>query len=533
MDIIGIIIAIVVLGFIIFIHELGHFFAAKRSGIRVERFSIGFGPKLLGFTRGDTEYCLSALPFGGYVKMAGEYPSDDSTGAPDEFFSASVGRRIFVAVSGPVMNFALAVVVFAVFYMIGTRIPESEQTTEIGYVHPGHPAASAGIQAGDKILSIDGRKVTKWSDIAEWIFTHPNKNLDFLLLREGEETTVTVKSDVREEKIMGEKGGIIGVSERTRVKIGEIIPNSLTEQADIIPDDTIYTINGKPVRHPLDIITEIEQHPGADIRLELMRDDSIHTVTLTPSLEVRVTGIQEDSLAAEAGIQLYDTLQSVDVPLDEPIRQPVTQYKDIFAATQDAPEQAINLVFKSGAEMKNVMPEFSIEKKRLHESLITTDYVLKLNGLSLSNSVNGILLSEPVELQKYNFITAWGKGLQESVGVIGKIFRMLKDLILHKISAKYLSGPVGIVKITATVARSSISGLLYIVAFISVNLAIVNLLPIPIADGGQIILFLLEKARGKPLSQKKQLIIQQVSIGLLIFLFVLITWNDISKWIRY
>lgn len=533
MNITGIIIAIVALGFIIFIHELGHFLAAKRSGIRVERFSIGFGPKLLGFTRGDTEYCLSVLPFGGYVKMTGDNPSEGSTGAPDEFFSASVGRRIFVAASGPVMNFVLAVVVFAVFYMIGTKIPESEQTTEIGYVHPEHPAASAGIQAGDKILSIDGRKVTKWSDIAEWIFTHPNKNLDFLLLREGKKITVTVKSGVRKEKIMGERGGIVGISERTRVKIGEIIPNSLTEQADIMPDDTIYTINGKPVRHPLDIITEIEQCPGADIRLELMRNDSIHTVTLTPSLEVRVTGIQEDSLAAEAGIQLYDILQSVDVLLDEPIRQPVTQYKDIFAVTQNAPEQAINLVFKSGAEMKNVMPEFSIEKKRLHESLITTDYVLKLNGLSLSNSVNGILLSEPVELQKYNFITAWGKGLQESVGVIGKIFRMLKDLILHKISAKYLSGPVGIVKITATVASSSISGLLFIVAFISVNLAIVNLLPIPIADGGQIILFLLEKARGKPLSQKKQLIIQQVSIGLLIFFFILITWNDIFKWVRY
>jgi len=502
----GIIIAIIALGFIIFVHELGHFIAAKRSRIRVERFSIGFGPKLVGFNWGGTEYRISILPFGGYVKMAGENPSEGITGAPDEFASAPVEKRIFVAGSGPIMNFILGIIVFSILYMIGVPIRQSDKTTEIGYVVEGEPASSSGIKPGDRFISIDGRKVENFDDIRIWISTHPNKEMDILLLRDGKKLNITVQSQSEKIKGIGEVG-MIGISPPMNVEIGDI-SDSFPENEDVKLGDIVQTINGKPVRHLMDILTEIEQSSGEEIHLQLIRGDTVHTVNIPAAIEIMVVDVQHNSQAEKAGIPKNEIIQSIN-------GKPIKSYKDIEQEARKNPGQPINLTFKSGKEF-NLIPEFN------------DDEFVKF-GLILKNYIGGIYFTEHVDLQKYNFITAWGKGAQKSFSVIVEVFTILKQLIFRDISPKYISGPVGIIQITASVVKTGASGMLYIIGFISVNLAIVNLLPIPIADGGQILLFGLEKLRGKPLSQRKQIIIQQVGIGLLIFLFMLITWNDVLR----
>jgi regulator of sigma E protease len=292
----------------------------------------------------------------------------------------------------------------------------------------------------------------------------------------------------------------------------EVGDNNLPENKEVKLGDIVHTVNGKPVRHLMDILTEIEQESGGEIELQLGREDTTYTVNIPAFIDMVVANVQGDSQAAEAGIQKEEIIQAVN-------GKPIKSYKDIETEAQKNPGQAIKLTFKSGKEF-NLIPELNANNE-----------LIELGGLRLKNYLGGIYFTEPVDIQRYNFITAWGKGTEKSFAVIVEVFTWLKRLIRREISPKYISGPVGIIQITATVAKTGVNGLLYIIGFISVNLGIVNLLPIPIADGGQILLFGLEKVRGRPLSQKKQIIIQQVGIGLLIFLFILITWNDVLRWI--
>jgi regulator of sigma E protease len=393
--------------------------------------------------------------------------------------------------------------------MIGVPTRQSDKTTEIGYVFEGEPAAIAGIKPGDKFISIDGHEVDDFDDIRIWISTNPNEKIDILLLRDGEQLTVPVQPRAETIKGIGEMGKV-GISPRMNVEVGEIISDSLSKGKNIKSGDIVQTINGKPVRHLMDILTEVEQNPGAEIHLQLLRENTVHEVNIPASTEIMVADVQRDSQAEKAGIQKSDIIKSINGNL-------IKSYKDIEKEAQKNPAQPVSLKFKSGKEF-NLIPELD-DKNRL----------VSLGGLMLKNYVGGIYFTEREEIQKYGLITAWGKGTQKSFAVVGEIFTFLKQLILRDISPKYVSGPLGIIQFTASAAQTGARGMLYIIGLISVNLVIVNLLPIPIADGGQILLFVFEKLRGKPLSQKKQIIIQQVGIGLLILLFVLITWNDVLR----
>ena len=221
----GIVLAVLSLGFIIFIHELGHFLAAKRCGIRVDKFSIGFGPKLIGFKRGETEYCLSLLPFGGFVKMPGENP-EERTGATGEFSSAPVEHRFFVVIAGPAMNFVFGILAFSLVYMIaGEVIPKSSQTTQIGYVAEDSPAKTVGIQPGDEIVAINGRPIRKWDELQTRILTQPGKELEVELLRNGQRQKLHVTPKRVDKKGLGEVGQI-GVSPRQEVLVHSVADES-------------------------------------------------------------------------------------------------------------------------------------------------------------------------------------------------------------------------------------------------------------------------------------------------------------------
>ena len=185
---------IVLLGVLVFVHELGHFLAARRVGIRVLTFSLGFGPKLLKYTRGDTEYCISALPLGGYVKMAGEASDEPRTGAPDEFLSKTKWQRFQVLIMGPVMNILLAIIVLAGVLTQGSEVPLfRDQPPVIGVVTPDSPAASAGIQPGDRMLSVAGKPTNTWDDFDLAIGMRPDKEIAVTFDRMGETRTAQIR----------------------------------------------------------------------------------------------------------------------------------------------------------------------------------------------------------------------------------------------------------------------------------------------------------------------------------------------------
>src|SRR5688572_15671702 len=175
-----------VLGVLVFVHELGHFLAAKRVGIKVLKFQLGFNPTIVSFRRGDTEYSIGALPLGGYVKMAGENPEDTRTGRSDEFLSKSKWERFQVLIMGPFMNLALAVIVTAVVLYQGAEVPVyQDQPPVVGVVMPDSPAAKADIRPGDRILTVAGRSVDDWEDFFISVGTKPNREVTIELLRNG------------------------------------------------------------------------------------------------------------------------------------------------------------------------------------------------------------------------------------------------------------------------------------------------------------------------------------------------------------
>jgi len=420
---------LLIVDIMIFVHELGHFLAAKKSGIKVLRFAIGFGPKLVGFTKGDTEYCILLLPFGGYVKMAGENPAEE---IPEDtkglYTSATVSQRALVAFSGPGMNVIFAVIAIALAYMVGLS---PRPGTEIGYVSPNSPAAKAGIIPGDKILSIEGYKTKNWDDIRESVGVNPEKQLEITLLRNGTETVTT---QITPERVEGTEFGKIGVSPPMAPVIAEVKPGSAADFAGFKTNDDILTVNNKQITHAIELVDEIEKakNKQKSIGLTVTRDGSI-----------------------------------VDIKL--------------------------KLDFDESGQLKT------------------------LNGISFG------------KLVRLNPISAFGAAIPETIETGGKIFQFLKKLIVRDVSAKYVAGPVGIVQVTMTAVKTGLAGMLWFTGFLSINLGVINLLPLFITDGWVLLMLLIEKLRGKALSMQRQALIQQVGIGFFILLFLLVTYNDILR----
>ena len=177
-----------VIGVLVFVHELGHFLAARRIGVRVLKFSLGFGPRLVGFTRGDTEYCVSAVPLGGYVKMAGENAEDPRSGQPDEFLSKTKWQRFQVLIMGPAMNVGLAVVLLAVVLAQGADVPAYlDQLPVVGGIEKSSPAERAGFQPGDRVLTVAGREIRTWEEFDVAIGSRPGRPVSVTVVRQDRE----------------------------------------------------------------------------------------------------------------------------------------------------------------------------------------------------------------------------------------------------------------------------------------------------------------------------------------------------------
>ena len=268
-----------VLGVLIFVHELGHFLMARRIGVRVLTFSLGFGPKILSFRRGDTEYCVSAIPLGGYVKMAGETPEDARTGAPDEFLSKTKWQRFQVLIMGPVMNLLLAVVVMTFVLYQGADVPVyTDQPPVLGMVHPDYPGAKAGLQAGDRVLEVNGKPVETWEKFSLEI-----------ALRAGRETTLTIDRDgqrIEKKAVPASVGkyeeGQLGVLPKLRPAISVVYPREPALEAGLRRGDVIVGLNGERPVTQTRIYEIIRANEGKPLAFEIERDGRAETVTVTP-----------------------------------------------------------------------------------------------------------------------------------------------------------------------------------------------------------------------------------------------------------
>lgn len=338
-----------IFGLVIFVHELGHFLAAKKMGVKVEKFSLGFGPRLLGFKRGDTEYLLSAIPLGGYLKMAGELSGEDSKGKEGEFLAKSVGERAFIIIAGVIVHYLFGFLMLSFVFILGAPA----LTSRIGEVLEDMPAAEAGLKPEDKIVGIEGKSISLWEEMTEIVHHSPGKPLRLLINREGEQFELTVVPVEREGRDLFGEGTRIGL------------------------------------------------------------------MGITPSQEV--------------------------VPL------------------------------------------------------------------------------------KYGFIKSFYEGGRKTLFITTMTYRTVWRMLRGEVSPDQLTGPIGIIYVTGQVARLGLPTILQWIGFLSVALAIFNILPIPILDGGHLLFLGMEKIRGKPLLPRTREVIDQITFIILIGLILFISYRDVEK----
>ncbi len=539
----AILLAVIPLGFLIFIHELGHFLAAKKAGIKVNTFSIGFGPKIVGYTYKDTEYRLSLLPFGGYVQMEGENPNEQ-TGAEGEFASASLGNRAFVVIAGPAVNLLFGVLVYWFVFSVGINadairlingltgqsIGSEQKGVQVGLMADDGPAAVAGVMPGDSIVAINGANITNWDRFREEVTLNPKKELELVVERNGMLKTLTIVPDAVKQGPT--EVGIVQASLKTDTFVGEIVPESRAAQVGLKKGDKIDFINGQKVYNTpsfgpgiwsdssdwilakyQNIYENIDQNRDS-FELNINREGESLTFQLPVEWNMRVR-VKKNSTAYKAGIRTGDILATFDGK--------IVDSKSLYSELNAAMDETVTLAFiRNGTVTNYTLSPDDISKPHKNGTFY---------GLRWQTLLSGMTITAPeIPTQYYGFIDAITNGLKSSWLTCTAIARMLKKLFVGEVSPKHLAGPFGIGAMTNTMFENvGLNSVLFFIGFISINLAIVNLLPIPIADGGHLLFFALEKIRGRPVPLKAQAIIQQVSVVLILALFLYITWYDLLR----
>jgi regulator of sigma E protease len=279
---------LLVLGAMIFVHELGHFLVAKWLGIRVEVFSLGFGKRLIGFRRGDTDYRLSLLPLGGYVKMAGDNIGEDRAGAPDEFLSHSKWHRFLVAIAGPAMNILTAFAIPFAASMIYFAVPAYKtEPVVVASVKPESTAAKAGLQPGDRIVEFNGTQVETWRDFEDHVLLSPGQNASLVVERGGQRTNLA--AEIETDDIGGEKIGALRIQPElpgVAIQVVRVVDGQPAQAAGMKVGDKIVAVNDAPVGADLaGLIHTINRHPGQPLKVTIERDGQLSDLTATPALE--------------------------------------------------------------------------------------------------------------------------------------------------------------------------------------------------------------------------------------------------------
>jgi regulator of sigma E protease len=416
---------IIVLGFLIFAHEAGHFLVAKLFRVRVLVFSFGFGKRLFGFQKGDTDYRVSLIPLGGYVRMAGDTPEENHPNRDDEFLSKPKWQRFLILLAGPLANIIIAIVFMAGIYMAGV---ENEVIPPvIAEVTEKMPAEEAGLKAGDRIVRINGETMNDFDDLRLAITLHSGTPLRVDYVRDGKPMT-TILTPVREETDYGPVGRA-GIRPLRELIVGRIIPGSAAETSGLRTGDRIVAVNGKPARDYSDFDPVV--------------------------------------------------LASSNKPL---------------ALT----------VARGGSNIDIVLPAAPLENR---------------------NPYRGFL--PPTEIRKFTLVPALRESVEQNWKMLKYAMTAIGRLFRAEGSVKELSGPISIARISGDMLRRGWMEVVALMAMISLQLGVMNLLPVPVLDGGHIMILLIEGVARRDLSMRVKERIQQFGFAVLAALMIVVLYNDV------
>ena len=427
---------LVLIGVMIILHEAGHFWAARWFGVRVETFSIGFGPRLFGIRRGDTDYRLSAILFGGYVKMTGEQPGDENADDPRSFLSKPRPQRLVIVLAGPLMNVLLAVGLLTGLFMVKyEKLADADQAAVVAHVMHDSPAAKAGIRDGDRIVRFDGKVNPTWEDISLKEVSSAGRTLDVEVERGGKIIHTSVSPVLDDRTGVGSAGW----AAPAQVEVGDLSPGMPAQKAGLKKGDILLSVNGQPVQSMQSFKDLIEGSQGKPVVLEIERGGKRQTLTATP----------------------------------------------VYAKVDSGPARWVV-------------------------------------GLNVGRHLNIITT-------RLSFPDALSESIQQNIKGASLIFKFLGGIIERRMSPKSLEGPIRIAQLSGEAAREGPSAFFMLMSMVSLNLAIFNLLPIPILDGGGIMLLLVEMLLRRDLSLQVKEAVFKVGFVFLMLVVVFVIYNDISK----
>lgn len=529
---------IILLGILIFVHELGHFAVAKWCGVRVEVFSLGFGKKILSHKRGDTTYCISLIPLGGYVKMFG-----DELGAklPEEmkkfsFIHKSVAQRIAIVLAGPLMNFFFAALIFAALAGFG----EDFRKPILGDISFSSEAYKAGFRAGDEILRVNGVAVVTWEDlIKELSANHSRKAMvDLRRFESQQAATIEVVPQLKPNpnllSLESMVGDIEGINTLSKGAVVGVRDKSVASKMGLKTGDKIIRIQEKEIRffrdlentlialQGMEISFQIERglNPGAIEKMDLVAKVPSHSSLRgigIESPELYLYSVVEGSPAQKAGLKRGDRLLQIDdkkLESWEDILQKVKSYAGPAPLLFEVEREGGNVKLEIAPEMTKHMTHQGAEEKRFTV------------GIS-----PWIIFAQPdlVKVRQQGLWAATQRGFDRTWEVSGMTIMGFLRLIQNKISPKNIGGVISIGQAASETFKIGWSQFFHMMAIISVNLFILNLLPIPVLDGGHLLFFVIEALRGAPISMRKLEIAQQMGLVVLMSLMVFALFNDFSR----
>lgn len=536
---------VILLGILIFVHELGHFLVARWCNVRVEVFSLGFGKKILQFKRGDTTYAISLIPLGGYVKMFGEQ-NGDKVSEEDKavsFTHKSVYQRIAIVLAGPLMNFFFAILVFFVVSLIG----EDARKSVIGDVPKESAAYVAGFRSGDTITAINKKNISTWDDLQRTLSLKQPQDLhvEAVVLREDGQTINTISVVAKPEpnpnvlSSYGYMANIEGLSPYSAGTTLGVKESSPLKAMGLQTGDTLVSINGHKVLYWRDLEQVLTQQNTKDgLTLELMgqrEGESVAkpiTLTMAPltnikqysleslgleSSELYISRVIEDSPAAVAGLRPLDRLVSINGVVLQKWEDVINNIKSFDG------EKAVALVVQRDSKII----ELSIAPK-LTTQMLASGVEEKRYTIGISPVVN--LAPPELTIMKASGLgDAVVRGTQRTWDVTVMTAMSFVRLFQAKISPKNIGGVISIGQAASETFKIGITQFLQMMAIISVNLFILNLLPIPVLDGGHLVFYTIEAVKGAPLSLRKMEVAQQVGLAILMSLMIFALFNDFTR----
>jgi regulator of sigma E protease len=559
---------VVLLGMLIFIHELGHFLVAKFFGVRVETFSLGFGPKILKFQVGETVYAISLIPLGGYVKMFGDDPQMNMPAA-DEAYSFShkpVSHRIAIVLAGPIMNFLFAVAILTWVSMAG----EPTVAAKIGDVAEDSAAAQAGFKSGDSVVSADSKNIENWDDFLHVIEKNPERTFPVDVVHANASTTETlsVKPKLTKNKNIlswdKEVGEIDGLSFSSRAAfIGIHDSKTLAAIAGLHTGDSIVQVNGKSITTWREFKKLVDTAAGSDGVLKFRvergyldeakadKPDKLDFILTIPETsrglktevvldalgidfpEMYLAAIKKGSPADNAGLKVGDRVVEVDhapVTTFAQVSSQVRAYGDRLPKTATdkmdilaKPHGGVAVrVIREGAPVEvSVIPE--LNKRTTAQGKDEKRFEIGISPMIIEAA------PERVETKAASLADGLRRGFDGAVRITNQTVLSFVRLFQGEVSSSNLGGFLSIGQLAKKSWQIGWTYFINVMAVISINLFVLNLLPVPVLDGGHLVFYIIEAIKGAPLSLRKMEIAQQVGVALLLGLMVFATFNDISR----